>query len=118
MNGFNGDGQKFSAARLIQIGYSPTDSTEKAYLDCLAVSAADKRRDRVREHFSRLAETANAADAHELWFRAGWDLGAEPMLAFAELLEHVAKAAESAGRTAQSELAKTHRNCFRDRYGI
>lgn len=117
-HGFNGDGQKFSAARLIQNGYSPSESIEKAYLDCLAVPAADERRDRVREHFFKLAESANAAEAHELWFRAGWDLGAEPMLAFAELLEQVAKAAESAGRSAQSELAKTHRNCFRDRYGI
>lgn len=117
-HGFNGEGQKFAAARLLDLRYQPVGEEEQDYFRCLSAPSPDQRRDRVREHFSRLAEKAEPAEAHDLWQRAGWDLGAEPMLAFAELLEHIAQSAQAAGRTGQSELAKTHRNCFRDRYGI
>ncbi len=117
-HGFCGEGQKFSAARLMTLGYEPSDSVEQSYFESLRVTSASDRRDQVREHFAALAQQAAPAQAHQWWVRAGWDLGAEPMLAFAELLEQIAIAADAAGRTAQSELARTHRNCFRDRYGI
>lgn len=117
-HGFSGDGQKFSAARLMALGYEPASHADKDYFDCLRTKAPNDRRDQVREHFSKLAEQADAAAAYDLWIRAGWDLGAEPMLAFAELLEQAAMTARSAGRLAQAEVASTHRACFRDRYGI
>jgi hypothetical protein len=117
-HGFTGDGQKFSAARLIALGYESADPDEKEYFGHLSEPSAEQRRTKVRKHFSRLAEQADPAVAYELWKRAGWDLGAEPMVAFAELLERAALSAEAAGRTAQGELARTHRNCFHDRYGI
>ncbi|MCO8124832.1 hypothetical protein NHH03_24050 [Stieleria sp. TO1_6] len=117
-HGFNGDGQKFSAARLIQLAYQSSDPDEQTYLNALSCPNADERREQVRSHFAALAAKADPATAHDLWFRAGWDLGAEPMIAFAELLDQVTVTSKTAGRVAQSELAQTHRNCFRDRYGI
>lgn len=117
-HGFSGESQKFSAARLMELDYEPANGVEGDYFRCLTTPATDQRRDRVREHFSKLAASAKDGEAHELWKRAGWDMGAEPMLAFAELLEQIALSAERAGRSAQSELAQTHRNCFRDRYRI
>jgi tetratricopeptide (TPR) repeat protein len=117
-HGFDGDGQKFSAIRLKELGHQPDDPNAREYFRRLCTTSAEERRELVREHFSQLAEGADAAIAHHLWNRAGWDLGAEPMFAFAELLDQITLAAEAAGRSAQSELAKTHRACFRDRYGI
>jgi hypothetical protein len=117
-HGFNGDGQKFAAARLIGLGYRPEEPDEKEYFRCLAVATAEERRDQVRQHFSQRARQSPSDQAHRLWVRAGWDLGAEPMLAFAELLEQIAASASEAGHVAQSELAVTHRHCFRERYGI
>ncbi|WP_182866952.1 SMI1/KNR4 family protein [Stieleria mannarensis] len=117
-HGFSGEGQKFAAARLMKLGYQPTDPIEKNYFQRLGIACASERRDQIREHFASLARQAAPAKAHELWVRAGWDMGAEPMLAFAELLEQIAISADAAGRAAQGELARTHRNCFRDRYGI
>lgn len=117
-HGFNGDGQKFSALRLIQLGYQPATQNERDYFHLLCSPSADQRRSQVREHFCNLAKQADSKTAHDLWMRAGWDLGAEPMLAFAELIEQASASAAEAGRTGQSQLAITHRNCFRDRYGI
>ena len=117
-HGFSGEGQKFSAARLQQLHFTPDDRAERDYFELLCQSNDDDRRDRVREFFSDRARQAHGAAAHDLWKRAGWDLGAEPMAAFAELLEQVAAAAERAGRRAQAVLAQTHRECFRDRYRL
>jgi hypothetical protein len=117
-HGFNGDGQKFSAARLQVLGFEPRDAAEREYFECLCLPQPDVRRDRIRELFAQRASAAHGGEAHELWQRAGWDLGAEPMAAFAELLEGVAAAAAAAGRGGQSELAHTHRACFRQRYGL
>jgi hypothetical protein len=107
---------------LKQLGYTPVNPDEQVYFDCLVESPVDERRDRVRELFSARAEqamnTGQTSAAHDLWVRAGWDLGAEPMKAFADLLERVCESAGKAQRTALSRLAETHRACFRQRYGI
>lgn len=117
-HGFSSDGQKFSASRLNRLDFRPTDPVEREYYSLLIESDEDQRRDRVREYFAERARRERGAAAHDLWKRAGWDLGAEPMAAFAELLEHVAATAEATGRHAQAALARTHRQCFRDRYRL
>ncbi len=117
-HGFISEDQKFSAARLQALDYVPEEADQREYFRLLCDCSDDQRRDRVREFFSHRARQTRGPSSHDLWKRAGWDLGAEPMAAFAELLEQVAATAEDAQRPAQAVLARTHRNCFRDRYGI
>ena len=117
-HGFTGEGQKFSASRLLAMGFQGDDQTAREYLALMKLGSADDRREKVQRFFTERALNAPADLAHALWVRAGWDVGAEPMTAFAELLEQVAKAAGASGRSAVAELAKTHRACFRSRYGI
>jgi hypothetical protein len=117
-HGFSGEDQKFSAARLQTLDYLPEENDEREYFRLLCDCSDEQRRDRVREFFADRARQTRGPSSHDLWKRAGWDLGAEPMAAFAELLEQVAATAADAGRPAQAALAQTHRNCFRDRYGL
>lgn len=127
-HGFTGDGQKFSAARLMHLNfqvdqqntleYDLTEYSSPEYFETLADPEADSRRDRIRAYFSERASKAVPEKAAQLWKRAGWDLGAEPMVAFAELLEAVAHSNRMAGHLALAELAMTHRECFRQRYSM
>jgi hypothetical protein len=117
-HGFSGEDQKFSAARLQSLDYVPEEDDEREYIRLLCDCSDEQRRDRVREFFAERARQLRGPASHDFWKRAGWDLGAEPMAAFAELLEQVAATAEDAKRPAQAALARTHRNCFRDRYGL
>ncbi|MCC9601777.1 SMI1/KNR4 family protein [Stieleria sp. JC731] len=112
------EGQKFSATRLMQLEYQSNDTSEQAYLQCLACPKPDERRKLVREYFSDLAASANGSDAHDYWVKAGWDLGAEPMTAYGDLLTKIETTAAEAGRMALSAIAQTHRQCFKDRYGL
>ena len=119
-HGFHRDGQKFSAIRLEQLEFRSDDQDEREYLNRLHVPKVELRRKAIQEYFVSQAEKCSQSDllerAHDLWQRAAWDLGAEPMSAFADLLENIARAAEDAGRAAQASVAQTHRECFRQRY--
>ncbi|MDM4014308.1 SMI1/KNR4 family protein [Roseiconus lacunae] len=115
---FVNEGQKFSASRLLQLGYKGEGDLEANYLTCLAESSPDVRRKRVRELFERLASTAEPPEAYDAWMKAGWDLGAEPMSAYGKVLDRVAESAAAAGYQALTEMAKTHRACFEGRYGL
>ncbi|KAA5540228.1 SMI1/KNR4 family protein [Roseiconus nitratireducens] len=121
-HGFDAGGQKFSATRLQAIGYRPAGEFEREYLQRLGFDDTDRRREAVQSFFSDLAAEAerqgDPGRAHRLWCRAGWDLGAEPMTAFAELLSRTTAAAKDAGRPAMGAVAATHRECFRQRYGL
>ncbi|PNY36928.1 hypothetical protein C2E31_09920 [Rhodopirellula baltica] len=115
---FINEGQKFSASRLQQLGYRSADPSEQEYLDCLAANDAADRRQMVFDHFANRAQNAAPNDTYQALMKAGWDLGAEPMPAYGELLSQIANAAESAGMAAVATLASTHRDCFKERYGI
>lgn len=111
------EGQKFSAARLILHGMKPRVEAKAAYLDCLNVTSASERRTRVCEHFTKLADASGGDGAYGHLHRAGWDLGAEPLSVYGELLERLSAAANESGRHALAALSETHLACFQSRYG-
>jgi hypothetical protein len=56
--------------------------------------------------------------AHENLVRAGWDLGAEPIQAYADILQRISETAVQANRAGKAELADTHLACLRERFGV
>ena len=92
------------------------------YLELLCCQPPSERRQAVTEYWIREADRAAAradfATATDLAMKAGWDLGAEPMPLFGDLLGEIESYARQAGRETQAAIAKTHRDCFRSRYGV
>ncbi|MEO1615305.1 MAG: SMI1/KNR4 family protein [Planctomycetota bacterium] len=117
-HGFTPDGQKFAASRMLEQGLCPNHASRTAYLNCLNVDSGGERRRRVFQYFRDQAMAASGHQAHQLWMRAGWDMGAEPMSVYGEILRSVSTSAEQAGYIAESTLASVHRDCFKSRYGI
>ncbi len=114
------DAAKFSASRL-QACF-PETVRQSPYLQILCEPDTPQRRSRLTKYWlDRAAASAATGDwneAHRHYFAAGWDLGAEPLSAYGELLDRIAEAAEHAHQTARAELARTHRRCLKDRYSI
>lgn len=122
-HGFTGDSEKFSASRLMHLDREPAPNDVNAYFQILKQPSADRRRLDVTEHFRERAQAAelqkgDSQDPYLDWVRAGWDLGAETMKAFPDLLDHITTSARLAGRDAQAAIAATHRECFRQRYHL
>lgn len=113
------DAAKFSASRIREIDSERIEQSE--YLSILCGEESARQRS-LTSHWLSEADLAAARGDHEAAYRccysAGWDLGADPMSVYAPLLERIAEHAELAGQTARAELARTHRNCLRERYGI
>lgn len=111
---------KFSASRLLA-GYSDVVSGSE-YLGMLCDEDALSRRQRITKHWQAKAEAAEQredwSEAHRCRVASGWDLGAEPLAAFADILDHVAVAAERSGQKGRAQVALTHRRCMRERYDI
>ena len=55
---------------------------------------------------------------YRCYMAAGWDIGAEPITAYGDLLDRIAEVALRCGQRARAEVASTHRRCLRQRYGI
>jgi hypothetical protein len=110
-------GAKFSAARLIEI-CSPSDAEISAdYVAALTEGTQVQRRVAVKDYWLAIAKESTVAhDRYEALMAAGWDLGAEPIAAFADILNEVSKS--DAAQTARTTLATTHRECMRQRYGL
>ena len=106
---------KFSTARLLEIRPDETNEYYRLQTD----GNAKQRRTSVTEYWSRHAEQSSTEPAHclENWIAAGWDLGAEPMTAFGEILEKIVIKANAANQPARAAVAQTHRSVLRDRYG-
>ncbi|TWU06432.1 SMI1/KNR4 family protein [Stieleria varia] len=132
-HGHTSDGVKFSASQLsalLQDGSlvrEPKASEEESlaesqYLNLLCAVPADRRRLATTEFWKqRSVEAENQGDltaASDHAYRAGWDLGAEPITAYPELLQRVARISEAAGQHAISIASQTHRDCFRRRYRV
>lgn len=116
----NEDAAKFSASRLHR--QYPEIIGQSDYLQILCGGPSRDRRRRLSSHWVELAQQA-AEDqqwdlAHQRYVAAGWDLGADPMSCYGELLERIAEAAEQCGQHARAELARTHRRCLKVRYRI
>jgi hypothetical protein len=111
---------KFSAARLLNV--APGIVQNSNYLRMLCEGTPDQRRRQAALHWLAESDQATANGdvgiAHENLVRAGWDLGAEPIAAYAEILPRISETAVQAGRTAQAELADTHVACLRVRFGV
>ncbi len=111
---------KFSASRL-QACF-PEVVRQSDYLQMLCEADSHSRRRRVTNHWlEKAAESVaegNWAEAHRHYVAAGWDLGAEPLAMFTELLEQIAESASRCRQTARAELARTHRRCLKERYDV
>ena len=113
------DVSKFSASGLMRLGLRGSDHE---YWTCLCDADAHQRRIQVTEHWLSCARTAiedtDFARARDMLMLAGWDLGAEPISRFDQILEQLVEAASDAGCNAAAELARTHRACLRERYRL
>jgi hypothetical protein len=114
------DSAKFSVARLRL--HRPDEINRSPYYELLCRPDAGRRRRSVTEYWTRCgmehAGRQNFHRAHECFVAAAWDVGAEPMSAYARCLELIAEAARASGQTGRAELARTHRLCLRDRYNV
>lgn len=109
---------KFSLARLLECSPSSIDGSE--YLSLLREKNPSECRKTVTEHWLTAAQAAfqsgDFAKQYGCLFNAGWDLGAEPMAAYDEIIAKISQAASNAGFDGLSELAKTHAACLKQRY--
>lgn len=114
------DAAKFSASRLQEV--DPDFVQASPYVQILCQDESSDRRLQLTDYWLGLAEESSAAGdwsaAHQNFYAAGWDLGADPMSSYGRLLERIADAADRSGQVARAELARTHRECLQQRYGI
>lgn len=111
---------KFSVARLAEL--FPELVAASAYLNRLCEPAPTRRGERTTAYWTEQASmriaAGNPAQAYHCLVAAGWDIGAQPITAFADLLDQISDTADLAGQFARGEVARTHRVCLRDRYRI
>jgi len=111
---------KFSAARLTELDSAP--SKPNRYVQMMRIPDAQQWRSTVTADWTQVAEAneqaGNWSAAHDSWIAAGWDCGAEVMSDYGRLLDRVAVTAGKSGSAGRAEVARTHRNCLRERYGI
>lgn len=58
------------------------------------------------------------ATAARLLYAAGWDLGAEPLRGYGQLLDQYIEACAAAGWQGHENLARVHRGCLKARYNL
>ncbi len=111
---------KFSVARLIQL--CPEQVAASTYLRLVSQADGRQRRREATAWWMEQAESCardnKHGEAHSCYVAAAWDLGAEPISFYAELLDRITDSAERAGQGARAEVARTHRRCLRERYGV
>ena len=111
---------KFCIARLKHL--CPDLFRDDSYLRELSESDPVHRRSTMTAYWTRLAsehrDAGNFSEAYRCYMAAGWDIGAEPITAYGDLLDRIAEVALRCGQRARAEVASTHRRCLRQRYGI
>lgn len=108
---------KFSVARLQKL--DPNRVANSKYLSSLLATNTQSCRQQVVEYWMDQANQATSeVQRHERLMKAGWDVGVDSFVRYSTLLDRVAEAAEAAGQHARASLAKTHRRCLRNRYGV
>ena len=108
---------KFAAARLAEI--DPGSIDKSAYLQILCDGNEEASRVSVTKYW--LDQAANAESGSEAvnhLMRAGWDVGAEPISTFSEILSKLVDATRESNQHGRSLVAQAHRNCLRDRFGV
>jgi hypothetical protein len=79
--------------------------------------------DSVRQRYCQMlvaesATSSSPATSARLLYAAGWDLGAEPLRRFGELLDQYIIACRDAGWTSHERLASIHRDGLKARYNL
>ena len=109
---------KFSVGRLSLL--CPDEVQSSTYLGLLCEPDAQVRRHQITAYWADQAARFDAAgdllEAYRCAVAAGWDIGAEPILAYDDLLALIARAADRSDQPARAELARTHARCLKDRY--
>lgn len=111
---------KFSVAQLarLQDQLSPEQKSD-AYLQLLWHEPAQRTRAAIRDYWLGEGEQAMHREeypkAYTFFINAGWDLGAERLSDYVEILERLFACAERAGWTARAQVALTHAECLRRR---
>ena len=110
---------KFSVAHLAN--RPSLDLHNDPYLHMLWNEPAQRTRAAVREFWLMRARQSLAdgdfAESYRCYMSAGWDLGAERMSDYVEILDGLATTAQQAGWTARAEIATTHAECLKRRRG-
>ncbi len=94
---------------------------EDPYLQLLWNEPAPRTRSAVRDFWltraRRLLADESFGESYHCYMLAGWDLGAERMSDYVEILDGLHHSAQRAGWSARAELAATHAECLKRRRG-
>jgi tetratricopeptide (TPR) repeat protein len=111
---------KFSVARLFEIDLQLV--SQSTYLSALCDS--DPKRGRAKataywkEQGSQFEKQGDLDKAYRCYVAAGWDVGADSMAVFADLLDRISAIADQLGHVGRAETARTHRRCLRERHAV
>lgn len=107
-----------------QLGLVPS-CIDSSTLTSFLGEPSEGQADSVRNRYSAmLMQAAKAADGHSpetaarLYYSAGWDLGAEPLKCYGELLDNYIDACHQAGWAGHERLARVHRRGLQSRYNL
>ena len=107
-----------------QLGRVPRGTEISSLVELLGSkpeSGADSVRQRYAQMLMEKAKQCQADDpatAARLLYSAGWDLGAEPLKCFGELLDLYINACRDAGWASHQRLAEVHRQGLQARYNL
>lgn len=111
---------KFSVARLLDLDLQQV--SQSTYLSALCDADPKKRRSRTtaywNEQATRFEEKGDLEKAYRCFVAAGWDVGAESMGVYADLLDRISAIADQLGQAGRAETARTHRRCLRERHAV
>jgi hypothetical protein len=111
---------KFSVARLLDLDSDLI--AQSPYLSALCDANPERRRGQGTAYWihrgSEFDASGDLKEAHRCFTAAGWDVGAESMGVYAELIERISAIAIRLDQPGRAETAMTHRRCLRDRYGV
>ncbi|MCA9128941.1 MAG: hypothetical protein KDB22_17765 [Planctomycetales bacterium] len=109
---------KFSISQIVALSDQLNSGLFRdPYLDLFQTPSFDAQD--VAEYWLHLGELAmrenRYAEAYDLFYRAGWDLGVRQLAGYFPILTRLAEAAEAAGFRARAAVALTHLACLEDR---
>jgi hypothetical protein len=119
---------KFSAAMLFRLieenaiaEHAITSRVDAEYLDVLR-HANPSHRSQATQYWLNCSQRSIAAQRwNQAWnevYAAGWDLGADSISTYATVLDQLILVSDSLGDPARGELARTHRACLSERFGV
>ncbi|TWU17934.1 SMI1/KNR4 family protein [Allorhodopirellula heiligendammensis] len=115
-------GDSFEPQVQDQLGLLPAVIDRACLLEFLGPSSAEDSSS-VRQRYSQMlvdeaSVASSPATSARLLYAAGWDLGAEPMRRYGELLDRYMAACQAAGWSRHERLASVHRDGLKARYNL